>query len=208
MEDIEELATTLDGHHPNALHQRSSIGLVSSKSVSSSQRRLPLSTASRSSKSFSTLTDNVLSPSVNDNVLSPSINDNVLSPSINGNNAPSVAVEDGLSPTTTLNGADHFLPGQHRIFIKTWGCSHNNSDSEYMAGLLAAQGYSVCFTDNDRSSAHVWLLNSCTVKNPSEQTFVNAIQLAKANGKKVVVAGCVPQAQRNGSAWEGVSAIG
>ena len=34
-----------------------------------------------------------------------------------------------------------FLPGSGTIFIRTWGCAHNSSDSEYMAGILAAQGY-------------------------------------------------------------------
>jgi tRNA A37 methylthiotransferase MiaB len=28
------------------------------------------------------------------------------------------------------------VPGKARIFVKTYGCSHNISDSEYMAGLL------------------------------------------------------------------------
>ena len=27
-----------------------------------------------------------------------------------------------------------------QVFVRTWGCSHNNSDSEYMAGLLATYG--------------------------------------------------------------------
>jgi threonylcarbamoyladenosine tRNA methylthiotransferase CDKAL1 len=31
---------------------------------------------------------------------------------------------------------ENFLPGRQTIFIKTWGCSHNNSDSEYMAGMI------------------------------------------------------------------------
>ena len=39
--------------------------------------------------------------------------------------------------------ADSFIPGTQSIYIKTWGCSHNNSDGEYMAGLLAANGYSI-----------------------------------------------------------------
>ena len=30
-----------------------------------------------------------------------------------------------------------------QIYIKTWGCSHNNSDGEYMAGQLAAYGYKI-----------------------------------------------------------------
>lgn len=39
--------------------------------------------------------------------------------------------------------ADSFIPGTHSIYIKTWGCSHNNSDGEYMAGLLAVNGYAI-----------------------------------------------------------------
>lgn len=38
---------------------------------------------------------------------------------------------------------DSFIPGTHSIYIKTWGCSHNNSDGEYMAGLLGASGYTI-----------------------------------------------------------------
>lgn len=33
------------------------------------------------------------------------------------------------------------IPGMQKIWMKTWGCSHNNSDGEYMAGQLAASGY-------------------------------------------------------------------
>jgi len=35
------------------------------------------------------------------------------------------------------------IPGTQTIYIKTWGCTHNSSDSEYMAGLLAAYGYNL-----------------------------------------------------------------
>jgi len=35
------------------------------------------------------------------------------------------------------------LLGTQSIYVKTWGCSHNNSDSEYMAGQLAAYGYTI-----------------------------------------------------------------
>ena len=34
-------------------------------------------------------------------------------------------------------------PGLASIYVKTWGCTHNNSDSEYMAGQLAAYGYNL-----------------------------------------------------------------
>ena len=35
------------------------------------------------------------------------------------------------------------IPGIACIWIKTWGCTHNSSDSEYMAGQLAAYGYNI-----------------------------------------------------------------
>ena len=39
--------------------------------------------------------------------------------------------------------ADSIIPGTQKIYVKTWGCSHNNSDSEYMAGQLASFGYKI-----------------------------------------------------------------
>ncbi|CAB1420875.1 unnamed protein product, partial [Pleuronectes platessa] len=68
--------------------------------------------------------------------------------------------------------ADSLIPGTQKIWMKTWGCSHNSSDGEYMAGQLAASGYKM--TD-DPAEADLWLLNSCTVKNPAEDHFRNSI---------------------------------
>ncbi|XP_013171905.1 PREDICTED: threonylcarbamoyladenosine tRNA methylthiotransferase [Papilio xuthus] len=82
------------------------------------------------------------------------------------------------------------VPGTQKIYVKTWGCAHNNSDSEYMAGLLAANGYPLT---EDKWDAQLWLLNSCTVKSPAEDHFKNEIESGKSRGIHVVVAGCVPQ---------------
>ena len=65
-----------------------------------------------------------------------------------------------------VNGEN--IPGTQTIYIKTWGCAHNSSDTEYMAGQLAAYGYKL--TDH-KKEANLWLLNSCTVKNPAEDHF-------------------------------------
>jgi len=35
------------------------------------------------------------------------------------------------------------VPGTQTIFIRTWGCSHNSSDGEYMAGILSNYGYKI-----------------------------------------------------------------
>lgn len=104
--------------------------------------------------------------------------------------------------------SDFILPGNASVYVKTWGCGHNNSDGEYMAGLLASHGYNVLLDDDKKNDADVWLLNSCTVKGPSEQTFINDINKSLEQGKKVVLAGCVPQAAPNKKEFDGLSVIG
>ncbi|GFU18686.1 threonylcarbamoyladenosine tRNA methylthiotransferase [Nephila pilipes] len=101
--------------------------------------------------------------------------------------------------------ADSIIPGVQSVYVKTWGCAHNSSDSEYMAGLLNEYGYNI--TD-DSSLAHIWLLNSCTVKNPAEDHFRNAIEEGQKKGKYVVVAGCVSQAAPKTPYLQGLSIIG
>ncbi|KAL4616954.1 threonylcarbamoyladenosine tRNA methylthiotransferase [Arapaima gigas] len=101
--------------------------------------------------------------------------------------------------------ADSVIPGIQKIWIKTWGCSHNSSDGEYMAGQLAASGYQII---ENPTEADLWVLNSCTVKNPAEDHFRNSIKKAQEQQKKVVVAGCVPQAQPRMDYLKGLSIIG
>ncbi|KAL1128932.1 hypothetical protein AAG570_013466 [Ranatra chinensis] len=97
------------------------------------------------------------------------------------------------------------IPGTQTIYIKTWGCTHNSSDSEYMAGQLASYGYTL--TD-DKTEADLWLLNSCTVKNPAEDHFRNEIDAARKLGKCIVVAGCVSQGAPKSEFLRGLSIIG
>ncbi|XP_075069235.1 threonylcarbamoyladenosine tRNA methylthiotransferase [Mixophyes fleayi] len=101
--------------------------------------------------------------------------------------------------------AESTIPGTQKIWIRTWGCSHNNSDGEYMAGQLAAYGYGI--TEHPEQ-ADLWLLNSCTVKSPAEDHFRNSIKKAQEENKKVVLAGCVPQAQPRQEYLKGLSIIG
>jgi len=103
------------------------------------------------------------------------------------------------------NGARSNLPGLAQVYVRTWGCAHNSSDSEYMAGQLAAYGYDV--TDS-RAEADLWLLNSCTVKNPAEDHLRNEIKAAHSAGKKVVVAGCVSQGAPKSAFLAGLSVVG
>ncbi|XP_040209719.1 threonylcarbamoyladenosine tRNA methylthiotransferase isoform X2 [Rana temporaria] len=101
--------------------------------------------------------------------------------------------------------SDSTIPGTQKIWVRTWGCSHNSSDGEYMAGQLAAYGYSIT---ESPEQADLWLLNSCTVKSPAEDHFRNSIKKAQEENKKVVLAGCVPQAQPRQEYLKGLSIIG
>lgn len=97
------------------------------------------------------------------------------------------------------------IPGTQMIYIKTFGCSHNQSDSEYMAGQLSAYGYTL--TDIPEE-ADLWLINTCTVKSPSQSAMDTIISKGKSAKKPLVVAGCVPQGSRNVKELDGVSIVG
>ncbi|KAK9713706.1 hypothetical protein RND81_06G045900 [Saponaria officinalis] len=97
------------------------------------------------------------------------------------------------------------IPGTQTIYIKTFGCSHNQSDSEYMAGQLSAYGYTL---SDDSEDADLWLINTCTVKSPSQSAMDTLLSKGKSAKKPLVVAGCVPQGSRNLKELEGVSIVG
>lgn len=61
------------------------------------------------------------------------------------------------------------VPGTQKIYVKTFGCSHNVSDSEFMMGQLADYGYELVEKPEE---ADLVLVNSCTVKNPSQDAFL------------------------------------
>lgn len=110
--------------------------------------------------------------------------------------------------TTTTTKPNHNLsqiPGTQTIYIKTFGCSHNQSDSEYMAGQLSAFGYSL---SDSPEEADLWLINTCTVKSPSQSAMDTLISKCKNVKKPLVVAGCVPQGSRDLKELEGVSIVG
>ena len=79
-----------------------------------------------------------------------------------------------------------------------------------MAGQLASFGYKIvgkgllfklilnnsCLIVDNSEEADLWVLNSCTVKNPAEDHFKNYIDKAKSIGKYLVLAGCVPQGEQ------------
>ncbi|GMP47868.1 hypothetical protein CsSME_00015429 [Camellia sinensis var. sinensis] len=109
-----------------------------------------------------------------------------------------------IQPSLTASHSPK-IPGTQTIYMKTFGCSHNQSDSEYMAGQLSAFGY--VLGDNPEE-ADLWLINTCTVKSPSQSAMETLISKCRSAKKPLVVAGCVPQGSRNLKELEGVSIVG
>ena len=96
------------------------------------------------------------------------------------------------------------VPGTQKVWVKTFGCSHNVSDGEYMRGQLQSYGYALVEEDA-RDEADLWVLNSCAVKDPSEAAFLTLVRRAPV---PVVVAGCVPQGSTDHPSLKGISAVG
>ena len=75
-----------------------------------------------------------------------------------------------------------------RIYLKTFGCTLNQSDSDLMSNLLEDSGANIVDTYDN---ADVVVLNTCTVKRITEQKILYLIDKLNAKGKKVVVTGCM-----------------
>lgn len=99
----------------------------------------------------------------------------------------------------------NLIPGIAKIMVKNFGCNHNRSDSESMMGLLSEYGYILV---DELDECDLIVINSCTVKGPSQDSCRNLIELAKSKNKFVVVTGCVPQADISLNFLKDVSIIG
>jgi len=80
-----------------------------------------------------------------------------------------------------------------RIYIETYGCQMNVSDSELLLGLLGAQGY--VRTDNP-ADADVMLVNTCAVRDHAEQRVLGRMGVLKGfkrAGGVLGVVGCMAQ---------------
>ncbi len=117
-------------------------------------------------------------------------------------------IEDEIIENPENEGQNYFhsnIPGIQKVHIKTYGCSHNTSDTEYMMGLLYDYGYDIV---DDVQKSDIAIVNSCTVKGPSQEAFINYVLKSKDYGKPVIVCGCVPQADRNLKGLENCSVVG
>lgn len=75
-----------------------------------------------------------------------------------------------------------------KVYIETYGCAANTSDSEIMAGILLSKGYEI--TLNEKDSDYI-IINTCGVKKQTEDRILKRLlDLSKTN-KKIIIAGCL-----------------
>src|SRR5271170_2406518 len=92
--------------------------------------------------------------------------------------------------------SDVALQGRRsRVYVETFGCQMNKSDSEHMLGLLDEIGYTQTL---DQKSADLLLLNTCAIREGAEDkvfSYLGYWKKIKANNPDTLIAvgGCVAQ---------------
>jgi threonylcarbamoyladenosine tRNA methylthiotransferase CDKAL1 len=84
---------------------------------------------------------------------------------------------------------------REKILIQTFGCAHNQADSETMSEFLIKADFDVSFYGGEKKYTDFDLIifNTCTVKNPTEDKFFSLIQKIEKEKIPFVICGCIPQ---------------
>src|SRR5215813_10648223 len=80
-----------------------------------------------------------------------------------------------------------------KVYLETFGCQMNVSDSERVATQLVLKGYEIT---TDESAADVVLINTCSVREKAEQKLYSRVgEIRKEYGRApmIGVLGCVAQ---------------
>ena len=75
-------------------------------------------------------------------------------------------------------------------YLETYGCSLNTADSDIMMGRLHSLGLSQI---SDPEQADVIIVNTCGVKEPTEDKIIYRLEQLSKNTIPVVVTGCLPK---------------
>ena len=86
-------------------------------------------------------------------------------------------LDDLDAPRATALEAD----GARRVYIETYGCQMNVSDSEIVASVLKEGGFGLT---RDPEQAQVVLLNTCAIRENAEQKIRNRLDVLRARKRK------------------------
>jgi len=105
----------------------------------------------------------------------------------------------GMRPATGSAPADARDPAaaRRKVFVHTFGCQMNESDSDRMVELLGRHA----FTRAERADeADLILLNTCAVREKAEQKLLSALgryrEVKARRGAFIAVSGCVAQQEK------------
>ena len=79
------------------------------------------------------------------------------------------------------------------IFFESYGCTANHNSTEIMKGLVRQAGFNIT---SNLNYADLIIINSCIVKEPTEEKIRRRIQDLLKDKKRIILAGCMPRLNR------------
>lgn len=80
-----------------------------------------------------------------------------------------------------------------KVYVEVFGCSANVADAEIASGLLRDAGHTPAATPEE---ADALVVLTCIVKTPTERKVAKRLRKLTAMGRPLIVAGCMPKAER------------
>jgi tRNA-2-methylthio-N6-dimethylallyladenosine synthase len=105
------------------------------------------------------------------------------------------ATEAAALPTDVRVSAATRTGGARKLYIESYGCQMNFSDSEIVSSILADEGFD---TTEDVATADLVLLNTCSIREKAEQTVRMRLKQINSHKKRkpgmlVGVLGCMAE---------------
>jgi threonylcarbamoyladenosine tRNA methylthiotransferase CDKAL1 len=106
---------------------------------------------------------------------------------------------EGKNPRYSLSSGQHKLRWKNyekrkRVWVEAYGCSASMADSELIRGILIEGGYELASQAN---LSDLNLIVTCGVKESTEHRMLSRIKNLASSRKPLVVAGCLPKADRD-----------
>ncbi len=103
-------------------------------------------------------------------------------------------INEMLQGTATIVAPSN-KPNTKKLFLESYGCAMNFSDSEVVASILKKEGYT---TTRDFEEADVILVNTCSIRDKAEQTVRQRLHIFKKQKKNkpgliIGVLGCMAE---------------
>lgn len=110
-----------------------------------------------------------------------------------------VISEKEISSKTTLLSKDNNTGKKRKLYVESYGCQMNFSDSEIVTSIMTKEGFE---TTSDSAEADLILINTCSIRERAEQTVRNRLNHFNGLKKKrpeltVGVLGCMAERLKN-----------